>query len=355
MTIRLGLVGAQFIGGLYIEALKQARGAEVVAVASPNTSRQFAEKHGLGHHYKDYRSMLEDCELDAVAIATPNDLHYDVCLAAAYAGKHVLCEKPIALSLEEADTMVEACERSGVVLMYAENLLFAPMYARVRELAREGRVGAPFEVKHLQGHGGPHAPWFWDIDRAGGGALMDLGPHSIHTLCEVMGEWPGGVTATLGRHRHMGKTAGEDHSTVLLHFPGGRLGIAENSWAMPGGDDRLEVYGPEGRLSASIQQGAAIAMYRGASEETAVDPAAGCAGWQFPPYEAAWQWGFPQELEHFVEVIEGREALRSGGQDGRRVLEIICAAYESARTGRRVELPFESDREKPIDHWLEGA
>jgi len=130
VTIRVGLAGSQFTGGLYLHALRRARGAEIVAVASPNTSQQFAEKHGLGHYYKDYRSMLEDCELDAVAIATPNDLHYDVCLAAAYAGKHVLCEKPLALSLEECDTMIEACEHSGVVLMYAENLLFTPMYAR---------------------------------------------------------------------------------------------------------------------------------------------------------------------------------------------------------------------------------
>jgi len=170
-----------------------------------------------------------------------------------------------------------------------------------------------------------------------------------------MGEWPEAVTATLGRYVHAGKTEGEDHSTVLLHFAGGRLGIAENSRAMPGGDDRLEVYGPGGRLAASIQRGAAVTMYRSGSEETAADPGARPAGWQFPLVEAAWQYGFPQEVEHFINVVEGREELRSSGKDGRRVLEIICAAYESARLGRQVDLPFESDREKASDHWLEGA
>ncbi len=352
MTLRIGLVGAQFIGNLYVHALRQVAGAEIVAVASPNTAGEFAARHGIAAHFKDYRSMLESCDLDAVAIATPNDLHYDICLAAADAGKHVLCEKPLALSLAEADTMVAACARAGVVLMYAENLLFAPMYTRLRDLAGRGSAGEPFLVKQAQCHGGPYSPWFWDVDRAGGGVLMDMGCHSIHTICWTMGDWPEAVTATLGRYAHAEKTRGEDHATVLLHFKGGRLGIAENSWAMPGGNDYLEVYGPQGRLIANLERGPVIATYRAPAAESVADAGGTRSGWQYALYEEAWQFGFPQELQHFVDVVGGRTALRSSGEDGRRVLEIICAAYESARLGRRVALPFASTHEKPIDHWL---
>jgi len=352
MTVRIGLVGTQFIGNLYAYSLRQVPGAEIVAVAAPNTAEAFARQHGVPAWYRDYRSMIETTDLDAVAIAAPNDLHYDVCLAAADAGKHVLCEKPLAVSLEEADTMVAACRRAGVVLMYGENLLFAPMYRHVRNLARRGEVGAPFLAKHSQCHGGPYSAWFWDVERAGGGVLLDMGCHSIHTLCWVLGEWPEAVTATLGRFLHGERTRGEDHATTVLHFTGGRMAVAENSWAMPGGEDRLEVYGPAGRLVADLERGPAIQAYQAPASETAADPAASRGGWRYLLYQEPWQFGFPQELQHFVDVIGGQATLESSGDDGRRVLEIIYAAYESARTGRRVALPFVSDREKPVDHWL---
>jgi myo-inositol 2-dehydrogenase/D-chiro-inositol 1-dehydrogenase len=235
--------------------------------------------------------------------------------------------------------------------MYAENLVFVPMYQRVRDLARRGGIGEPFLVKQAQCHGGPYSPWFWDVDRAGGGVLLDMGCHSIHSICWTIGAWPEAVTATMGRYAHAEKGRGEDHATVLLHFPNGALGIAENSWAMPGGNDYLEVYGPKGRLTANLERGPAIAMYTAPAEETALQPNTR-SGWQYPMYEEAWQFGFPQELQHFGDVIAGRETLRSSGADGRRVLEIICAAYESARTGQRVALPFASTKAKPIDHWF---
>ncbi len=352
MTLRIGLVGAQFIGNLYLHSMRKVQGGEVVAVASPNSAEEFAGRWGIERHYKDYRSMIEDCELDAVAIAAPNDLHYDVCLAAADAGKHVLCEKPLALSLEEADTIIAACKRAGVVLMYGENLLFAPMYVRLRELARRGKVGDPFLVKQAQCHGGPYSTWFWDVERAGGGALMDLGCHSIHAICWTLGMWPEAVSATLGQFAHGAKTDAEDHAEVTLHFPGGLIGMAEASWAMPGGLDYLEVYGTQGRLTANLERGPAIAMYAAAGEE-ATGPAHREPAWQYPMYEEAWQFGFEQELQHFVDVCAGREELQSTGEDGRRVLEIIFAAYESARLGRRVELPFWSTAEKAIDLWRE--
>ncbi|MEX1103403.1 MAG: Gfo/Idh/MocA family oxidoreductase [Dehalococcoidia bacterium] len=350
--IRIGLIGAQFIGNLYVYSLRQVPGAEITAVASPHTAADFAARHSIQAHYTDYREMIRTAPIDAVAIAAPNDLHHDACLAAAEAGKHVLCEKPLAMSLAESDAMVAACRDAGVVLFYGENLLFAPMYTKVRDLVKKGAVGQPFLVKQAQCHGGPYSPWFWDVDRAGGGVLLDMGCHSIHSICHTMGEWPEAVTATIGQYKHAGKGRGEDHTTVLLHFPGNRLGIAENSWAMPGGTDYLEVYGPEGRLAANLERGAALIMYRAPAEESAADAAGSRTGWQFPMYEEAWQFGFPQELQHFVDLIEGRAESRSTGEDGRRVLEIICAAYESARTQRRVALPFASTARKPIDHWL---
>lgn len=353
MALRIGLVGTQFIGNLYAHSLRQVAGAEIAAVASPNTAAAFAERWGIGRHYADYREMIAAGGLDAIAIGAPNDLHHDIAVRAAAAGLHVLCEKPLAMSLAEADRMIAACERTGVVLMYAENLLFAPMYRRVCELVRRGRVGQPFLVKQVQGHGGPYSAWSWDVERAGGGAMLDMGCHSIHAVCRAMGAWPEGVTAILGRYIHGERGRGEDHATVILHFPGGATGIAESSWALPGGNDSLEVYGPRGRLVANIERGPAIAAYSVAETAESTDGVSR-GGWHYETYEDAWQFGFPQEIQHFVDVIAGRAGLESSGADGRRVLEIICAAYESARLGRRVDLPFDSQAKKPIDHWWDA-
>jgi predicted dehydrogenase len=113
------------------------------------------------------------------------------------------------------------------------------------------------------------------------------------------------------------------------------------------------VYGPKGRLTANLERGPAISMFTAGDDNAAAKPGSPQSGWQYPLYEEAWQFGFTQELQHFVDVVAGREAVRSSGADGRRVLEIICAAYESARLGRRVALPFASDKEKAIDHWFD--
>src|SRR5829696_2735604 len=131
--LRLGLIGTQFIGNLYCHSLRSIDGIEVTAVASPNTAQAFCERWDIARHYSDWRELIADDTVDAVAIATPNDIHAEIAIAAAKAGKHVLCEKPLAMSLAEADAMIDACRTSGVVLMYAENLVFVPMYQRVRE------------------------------------------------------------------------------------------------------------------------------------------------------------------------------------------------------------------------------
>jgi predicted dehydrogenase len=109
--------------------------AEVVAVASPHNAQKFADEHGIEKAYGNYHEMLKDKEIDVVDIAIPNDLHCKVVVAAAKAGKHVIIEKPLCVTLEEADKMIEACKKAGVLLMYAEELLFAPKYVRAKTLS----------------------------------------------------------------------------------------------------------------------------------------------------------------------------------------------------------------------------
>src|SRR5262245_24851348 len=131
--------------------------------------------------------MYELPDLDLVVLGLPNDLHCDATVAAAAAGKHVVCEKPLCLNLAEADRMIDACRRAGVLLMYAEELCFTPKYVRLKQLIDEGALGAVHLVKQCEKHDGPHAGWFWDVRRSGGGVTMDMGCHAVEFFRWLLG------------------------------------------------------------------------------------------------------------------------------------------------------------------------
>src|SRR4030095_14377871 len=162
--VRVGLVGSQFISSIHAEALRLVADAELAAVASPTpgNAAALAARFGIPQHFTDYRRMLELRDLDLVVIGAPNDLHCEVTLDAAAAGKHVVCEKPLCLNLAEADRMIAACHAAGVKLMYAEELCFAPKYVRLKQLLDEGALGRPILLKQSEKHDGPHAAHFWD-------------------------------------------------------------------------------------------------------------------------------------------------------------------------------------------------
>jgi predicted dehydrogenase len=360
MTIRIGIVGSRFAANAHAEGIRQTPGAELVAAASPNPDHiwEFHRRWNVPHVFADYHDMFD--LVDAITVACPNDLHAPVTLAAAAAGKHVFVDKPLAVTLDECDQMIEACAKAGVLLMYGENLCFAPKYVRAKQLADEGALGEVYYVRQLECHNGPHSDWFWDVARSGGGVLMDMGCHSIAYCRWVFGNAPvESVYADVANFVHQTRTRGDDHAIVNLRFaptekhPRGGLGIAENSWARIGGlDDRAEIYGSQGLTVADIARGGSLQTFSTPGYAYAGEKAPWTRGWTYTGFEEAWSYGFPQEMAHFVECIElGKQPMLTG-EDGRAVLEIICAAYRSARTGRRQSLPITDRKRLPVDFWL---
>jgi predicted dehydrogenase len=353
--IRIGIVGSGFVANLHAEAFAHVPDAEVVAVASPRNARAFAAARGIPNAFADYRELLKLADLDAVSIACPNDLHAQAAIDAASAGKHVICEKPMALNLAECDAMIDACHEAGVLLLYAEELLFAPKYVRAKTLVDEGALGDVYYVRQLECHYGPHSDWFWDVERSGGGVLMDMGCHSIAFARWVYGNSPiESVSAELGTFVHSARTKGEDHAVVTLRFAGGGMAVAENSWARAGGvDDRAEIYGSKGLTVADLLRGSSLTTYSSTGYGYAVEKAETTQGWTYTMFEETWNYGFPQEMQHFVACMQGHEQPRSTGEDGRAVLEAVIAAYASAGQGRRIEVPYGDAGKyaKPIDAW----
>ena len=356
-AVKVGIIGSGFVADIHAHAFRQyVPGVEVVAVASPTPGKaaSFARERGIPNAYEDYRALLERKDIQLVTLALPNDLHCQAVLDAAAVGKHIVVEKPLCRTLDEADRMIDACRRAGVLLMYAEELLFAPKYVRAKKLADEGALGEPFLVKQWEEHNGPHMPWFWDVNRSGGGVLLDMGCHSIEYARWVFGKPKvKSVSATLGTFVHSDRTRGEDHSIVVVEYEGGKIGLAENSWAKPGGvDDRAEIYGSKGNTRADLLRGNALLTYSEVGYGYAVEKADITRGWTFTMFEEVFNYGFPAEMQHFVNCVNGVEEPIETGEDGREVLKIILAAYQSAGEGRKIVWPYEPPAyEKPIDLW----
>src|SRR5947209_8026186 len=159
-VVRVGLVGSQFISSIHLEALRSVPGAEVIAVTSATEAHAaaFAARHSIPQWFTDYRKMYALRELDLIVLGLPNDLHCDATVAAAQAGKHVVCEKPLCLNLAEADRMIDACRKAGVKLMYAEELCFTPKYVRLKQLVDEALSARSTSSNSARSMTGPTLP-----------------------------------------------------------------------------------------------------------------------------------------------------------------------------------------------------
>jgi len=361
-NVRFGFLGAGFVAGVHAEAFSEVRGAEISAVYSRRAERAqaFASAHGIPRAADDWRAVVEGRDVDVVLVMLPNYLHAEVVQAAAAAGKHVVVEKPFCLTLAEADAMIGACARAGVMLGYAEQLCFSPKYERLRALADGGAFGRLYHLRQAEKHSGPHADWFWDVRRSGGGALMDMGCHAFGWFRWVLGPSfrPTEVLCRCDSHMHGGRTQGEDHAVALVTFrdAAGRTvtAQAEDSWAKPGGmDDRAEVYGTGGVGYADLFQGGSSLVFSEGGYGYAMEKAGATRGWSFALAEEVHQQGYPHEMQHFVDSIRQGRPPAQTGEDGRAVLEMLLAAYASAGRGSAVSLPFRPGPEVhlPVELW----
>ena len=355
--VRVGIIGSQFQADCLASAVSMIENdMTVAAVASPNAAHAqgLADRYKIPQVYTDYRELVKNPEIEAVVITAPNALHCEMAVAAAQAGKHVICEKPLCCTLQEADRMIEACRANGVLLLYAEELFFTPKYVKAKEMADAGAFGRVHLVKQSEKHFGPHSEWFWDVNRSGGGALFDLGCHGIAFSWWFLGR-PKMISALchLGTYVHGDKTLADDEAVTTIEFAGNAFCIVENSWARRGGmDDRIEVVGEGGSTMANLHMGNALPTYSEYGYGYAVEKAPTTTGWSWPVYEELWNYGFPQEMKHFARAIRGLDAPQSTGEDGKVVLEAVYAAYASAGLGQKVLFPFTPTEKLPVFEWL---
>jgi myo-inositol 2-dehydrogenase/D-chiro-inositol 1-dehydrogenase len=182
---------------------------------------------------------------------------------------------------------------------------------------------------------------------------MDMGCHAIEFFRWVLGRPPiKSVYAQMGTHVHGNKTRGEDNAILILEFANGVTAIAEESWTKLGGmDDRAEIHGSKGVAYADLLHGNAIETYSATGYDYAVEKAGSTVGWSFTIYEEIWNYGYVDEMAHFVQCVKYDKQPLVTGDEARVVMEVLFAAYESAGTGRKVMLPFKTNAAKPFDLW----
>jgi predicted dehydrogenase len=336
----VALVGAGFWASeMHMPAFAKIAGARIVAVAArtETSAREAAMRFDIERWTTDYRELLEDPAIDVIDIVAPNFLHAPVAIEAAEAGKHVICIKPLALTLDEADAMLDAAATNGTRVLYAENVPFIPGIQRMKELVDEGAIGEVFRVKACEGIPRPHASWFFDKRLSGGGATIDMAVHSIAFCRFFAGAEVESVYAETGTFVHGDQTDAEDTAVLTLRFANGTIGQCEDSWSLVGAmDSRFEVFGTKGRILIDNLHRQPLQVVSDTGYSYFGGPRESGLGWTFPlPISGDIADGHLAMLSHFVASIRSGVPSRSEAEEGRAVLAVVDAAARSAATGSR--------------------
>lgn len=355
MPLGFAIVGTGMISRFHAKAIADVRGAKLAACfdSVPDRADQFAKDHQCAA-FHSLKEMVSDDDVDVVTIATPSGAHMEPALAAAKAGKHVIVEKPLDITIRRCDRMIEACDKAGVKLGTVFPSRFHDSSVHMKRAVDQGRFGRVTL-------GDAYVKWFrtqeyydsgawrgtWELD--GGGALMNQAIHTVDLLSWLMGpvEEVTAHTATIAHER----IEVEDVAVATLRFASGALGVIEASTACyPGYLKRIELHGCEGTavleeediktwdFAKKARGDAAVLKQMAASKSTgggASDPA------------AIGHHGHAMQFRDFVEAIRKDRTPAVDGREGRKSVEIILAIYKSAWTGKTVKLPLKSDPKRP--------
>jgi predicted dehydrogenase len=325
----MGLIGCGYAGEQHARVYAALDAVHLQAVADTRVERaaSMARKTGAGVWHRDYRSILRDPEIDAVSICLPHYLHAKVTVEAANSGKHVLCEKPMANTLNEARDMVAAAHDAAVTLMIAETVRFHPINLRLRELLGEGLVGDVFFVRIARDHEMHDylrsRPWFLDKAKAGGGIWMSGGIHDVDALRMLVGEVE---TITMCQAKKvLSDMEGDDTVAALLRFVGGALGVVTESFSTktfarvhPNGCPSV-INGESGTLTVFMDE---VELYRPAGS---VDEATRLKITRGDP--------FTEEIRHFLHCLRTGGTPITSGEEAMKTLAVICAGYDSVDRG----------------------
>ncbi|MCH8921745.1 MAG: Gfo/Idh/MocA family oxidoreductase [Planctomycetes bacterium] len=351
MALGFGIIGCGMISRFHAKAISDIRGAKLIACfdSFPKAADRFGEETGC-RVYRDLKKMLADADVNIVTIGTPSGAHAEPAIAAARAGKHVIVEKPLEITLRRCDRIIAECEKNKVKLSTIFPSRFHASSVEMKKAIDAGRFGRLtvadayvkwFRTQQYYDSGAWRGTWELD----GGGALMNQAIHSVDLLLHLMGPVKA-VTAQAATLTHK-RIAVEDTVVGTFRFANGALGVIEATTSVyPGYLKRIEIHGDQGTavmeeediktwdFAKKSRRDAAIHKQMAASRSTgggASDPT------------AIGHHGHTQQFKDVIRAIKTGATPAVDGREGRRSVEVILAIYKAAETGRTVKLPLKSD------------
>ena len=334
---RLTMLGTGLIGMFYTMTLHKRRGVdrvEVVYSRAEDKARVFAEEWGIPKWTTDLAEAIGHPDTDGVVVGLPNNLHLDVAKMAAKAGKAVLCTKPLGRTADEARQMLDAVEQAGVFHGYLEDLVYPPKTLKALESVHNGALGRVLWVRSRETHSGPHSDWFWDMEQAGGGAIVDLGCHCVEIIRSFIGKEQRPVEVMCWADTLVHPVEAEDHGIGLIRFANGSIGQFEVGWAFRGGMDlRDEVAGTEGTIWLNHWLRTGMEMFTAVGQGGYVaEKAEGDTGWLFPVGDEVAELGYADMFVDMFNSWDQNQEPMETFYDGYVVNAILDTCYTSARS-----------------------
>jgi predicted dehydrogenase len=334
---KIAMLGAGFIGAFYVMSLHgQRRRDRVVSVYSRSAERgkAFAERWGVAKVHTDLEACVQDPDIDTVVVALPNDRHREAVLAAAAAGKAVLCTKPLGVNAEDARVMLEAVEKAGVFHGYLEDLVYTPKTQKALQYVRNGALGQVLWARSRETHPGPHSDWFWNNEQSGGGAIIDLACHCIELSRNYIGKDIRPVEVVCWADTLVKPIVAEDNAIGLVRYENGAVSQFEVSWSFRGGLDlRDEASGTEGSLRIDNFLRTGFEIFTAAENAGYVaEKAENDQGWIFPVGDEVHELGYNHMFTEMFDCLEAGTKPQEDFYDGYVVNAVMDACYRSAKT-----------------------
>jgi predicted dehydrogenase len=273
-------------------------------------------------------------DVDIVCIALPNNLHEAAVLLCCKHKKAVMTTKPLGRNAAEAKRMLEAVEAAGIFNGYLEDLVYTPKFIKANQSVQEGALGRILWAKSRETHPGPHSEWFWDIEQAGGGCILDLGCHCVEITRSYIGKDIKPVEVMCWADTQVKPIDAEDHAIGLVKYENGAIGQFEVSWTFRGGLDlRDEVMGTEGTIWINSFLRTGFDMFTtGKGGDYIAEKAESNSGWLFPVGDELNELGYNHMFMDMFNALEKGVAPKETFYDGYVVNAILDAAYKSAKS-----------------------
>ena len=335
--MKIAMLGSGFIGRFYADSLQGYRSKDkIVTIYSrkEESARKFAKDYHVACSTTNMEEAINRPEVEVVCISLPNNLHEEAVMLCCKHKKAVITTKPLGRNSAEAKRMLDAVEKAGIFNGYLEDLVYTPKFLKAHESVKNGALGRILWAKSRETHPGPHSDWFWDIEQAGGGCILDLGCHCVEITRSYIGKDIKPIEVMCWADTQVKPIDAEDHAIGLVKYENGSIAQFEVSWTFRGGLDlRDEVMGTEGTIWINSFLRTGFEMFTtGKSADYVAEKAESNSGWLFPVGDELNELGYNHMFMDMFNAMEQGKQPKETFYDGYVVNAVLDAAYKSAKT-----------------------